>query len=178
MKIHAMIDLETLGTKNDTTILSLGAVKFDPFSDSDPAPGIYFKLDVEQQNELGRSIDQDTIDWWQKQDPVVREEAFSDDNREKLETVLAELNRFLVGVDSIWAQGAVFDIGILEHLYQQLKTPVPWHFWQIRDSRTLFKLLPENPRPNKFDQAHNALVDAYYQAKGVQRAYELLGVTE
>ena len=90
--------------------------------------------------------------------------------------MLAELNRFIVGVDQIWAQGAVFDIGILENLYQQLNTPVNWHYWQIRDSRTLFALLKQDPRPANFDQAHNALVDAYHQARGVQRAFELLGV--
>ena len=31
MKTHAMIDIETLGTEPDCVVLSVGAVKFNPF---------------------------------------------------------------------------------------------------------------------------------------------------
>ena len=32
MKTHAMIDIETLGTEPDCVVLSVGAVKFDPYT--------------------------------------------------------------------------------------------------------------------------------------------------
>jgi hypothetical protein len=41
MTIHAMIDLETLSTKLDTVILTLGAVKFDPYSKAEPSEPLY-----------------------------------------------------------------------------------------------------------------------------------------
>ena len=35
-----MLDLETLGTRPGCVILTLGAVKFDPYSLREPGPGI------------------------------------------------------------------------------------------------------------------------------------------
>ena len=35
--IHAMIDLETLSTNPDATILTVGGVKFDPYTNIEPA---------------------------------------------------------------------------------------------------------------------------------------------
>jgi 3' exoribonuclease, RNase T-like len=169
--MDVVIDLETLGVKADTTILTLGAIKFDPYSSDEPGPGIYLKPEVDRQSELGRSHCGSTLEWWSKQAAAVREEAFDEENRIPLEQMISELNRFLVGANAIWAQGSVFDIGILENLYQQLGHPIPWNFWQIRDSRTLFKLVPEDPRPKDRNQAHNALADCYYQALGIQEVY-------
>ena len=36
MATHAMIDIETLGTEPDSVVLSAGAVKFNPFTLTDP----------------------------------------------------------------------------------------------------------------------------------------------
>ena len=40
--IHAMIDLETLSTNPNATILTVGGVKFDPYTSEEPAEGMYF----------------------------------------------------------------------------------------------------------------------------------------
>ena len=39
--MHGMIDLETLGTSPDTVILTLGAIKFDPYTNVEPSDGLY-----------------------------------------------------------------------------------------------------------------------------------------
>ena len=49
MSTHAMIDIETLGTMSNSVILSVGAVKFDPFKSDDPHDGRHWKLDVDAQ---------------------------------------------------------------------------------------------------------------------------------
>ena len=41
MAIHGMIDLETLGVEPDSVIITLGAIKFNPFSDDEPDKGLY-----------------------------------------------------------------------------------------------------------------------------------------
>jgi len=46
-----MIDLETLGVEPDSVIITLGAVKFNPFSDEEPNRGLYLRCDVEEQSE-------------------------------------------------------------------------------------------------------------------------------
>lgn len=176
MSTSIMLDLETLGTRPDCVILTLGAIKFDPFSEKEPGPGIYFRLDIEDQLAKGRTVDDSTIEWWAQQDPKVREEAMGEGGeRVDIAKLKYELNKFLVGVDYIWAQGPAFDIVILEDLYRSQGWGFPWHFWQIRDSRTLFGVHGD-PREAGRDQAHNALMDCYYQAIGVQKIYNQLGI--
>jgi hypothetical protein len=167
-----MIDLETLGTKYDAVVLSIGAVKFDPYSDAEPSQAFYMKLNVDEQVALGREIHPDTVNWWSQQKPEVREEALSDDNRESLEDFSKGLNKFLVGCNDIWAHGPAFDIVIIEDLYRQLGKPIPWQFWQIRDSRTLFNLTVDPRKSMNMGEAHNALADCIYQAKGVQQVFK------
>jgi hypothetical protein len=173
--MDVMLDLETLGTKSDTVILTLGAVKFNPFNTDMPGPGFYVRPDVDEQLARGRSYDEGTLLWWNEQDPVVREEALGTDGRISIEQMMADLNRFLVGVDNIWAQGPVFDISILENIYSQWGWPCPWHHWRIRDSRTLFGVHGD-PRVKNKQGLHNALEDCVSQAQGVQQTYARLGL--
>jgi len=176
MTSHVMLDLETLGTRPDCVILTLGAIRFDPYSKQEPGPGIYFRLNIENQLSVGRTVDDSTIEWWAQQDPRVRDEAMGEsDDRVDISKLKYELNRFLVGVEYIWAQGPAFDIVILENLYRSQNWGLPWHFWQIRDSRTLFGVHGD-PREKQRDQAHNALMDCYYQAIGVQKIYHDLNL--
>jgi len=178
MTTAVMLDLETLGTRPDCVIMTLGAVKFDPFNpDREPGPGIYMRMDIEQQLALGRTVDDSTIEWWAQQDPRVRAEAWEDGDRSSIQDLKRELNRFLVGVEDIWSQGPVFDIAILEDLYRSQTWGFPWNFWQIRDSRTLFKVHGD-PRARGRDQAHNALLDCVYQAEAVQQIYQRLAIVK
>lgn len=171
-----MIDLETLSTRPNAVILSLGAVKFDPFSERiDAENGLDMRVDVDQQTQLGRDVQESTLEWWSRQPAEVRDDALSDHGRIDLNSFVKNLNRFLVGVDNIWCQGPVFDIVILENLYAQLEQPVPWQYWQIRDSRTLFGVHGD-PRDRLRNLAHNALMDCVYQAIGVQQIFQRLGI--
>ena len=97
--IHAMIDLETLSTNPNATILTVGGVKFDPYTSEEPAEGMYFRVDVNSQTSMGRDVMQETVDWWSKQPKEISDEAFSDDNRVSLNDMIKEINKFSVGVD-------------------------------------------------------------------------------
>lgn len=174
MTIHAMIDLETLHTTPQATVLTVGGVKFNPFDSSEPHSEFYFKLDIDSQN---REVSDDTIAWWGRQDPKVQEEAFSSENRVSMETFLDSLPKWMVGVDVLWGHGYGFDITIIEDMLRQCNKSIPWQFWQVMDSRTLFNLCKIDPRKQMQTDLHNALADAYYQAKSVQVAYKELGVT-
>tara|TARA_B100000780_G_scaffold118177_1_gene82928 strand:+ start:322 stop:858 length:537 start_codon:yes stop_codon:yes gene_type:complete len=176
MSIHAMIDLETLDTKPSCQILSMGCVKFNPLTNDEPNSELYIKPDIDQQDKLGRTTSDSTIEWWSKQDPKAMEEAFSEDGRMNLQMMLEQLNKWLVGVDVIWGHGYGFDITILEDLYRNMDTPIPWQFWQIKDSRTLLSACKVDPRKAMQSDLHNALADAYFQAKSVQVAYKELGI--
>jgi len=174
-KIHTMIDIETLGFRPSTCILSVGAIKFDPYSNAEPGPGFYMKFDVDAQMALGRTTDESTLTWWGEQNETVRNEAMGDDGREPLDTCMDALHKFVWGSDIVWAQGPTFDMVILENLYAMKGKTVPWQFYQVRDSRTIFTM-GVDPEMNKGNDAHNALADAYWQAKGVQNVYRKLGI--
>lgn len=166
-----MLDIETLGTRPECVILTLGAVKFNPFDiDVEPGPGLYMRIDVDEQLALGREVQEETLQWWMNQAEDVREEALGESDRVSLDTMYKDLNRFLVGAKNIWCQGPAFDMVILENIYRQCGWPTPWQFWQIRDSRTLFGVHGD-PRVKGKVGLHNALEDCVSQAKGVQQVY-------
>jgi hypothetical protein len=173
MTKHLMVDLETMAVSPRTVVLTLGAVTFNPFTD-EIYDELYFKVDLDDQDKLGREIDPNTLDWWAKQNPEVMEEAFSPDDRVPLEKAIDQFHKFAWGCDKFWSHGAVFDLMIIEDIYRQLQRPIPWEFWRLRDTRTLFDIA--DPEMEKsVTQQHNALFDAIRQAKGVQTVYRKLG---
>jgi hypothetical protein len=178
MATHGMIDLETLDVTPTATVLSLGAVKFDPFSDTEPHSELYLKISVDDQDRLSRTTSDKTIEWWSQQDPAVMEEAFDQTDAVTVEEALRQLNKWCVGVDEIWAQGYGFDITMLEDMYRSTGKPIPWQFWQISDARTITKRMPRDPRKDMQTNLHNALADAYFQAKSVQIMFKHHGWTK
>ncbi len=171
--ISVMLDIETIGCKPDSIILNLGALKFDPRVPDSMGSGLYLKLDVNEQIQMGRTMDDATIDWWSKQSEEIKKETFSDEGRCSIDDALHDLTKFLVNVDEIWSQGPVFDIGILENLYRQKMIPIPWNYWIIRDCRTLFQIHGDK-RKHTVNTLHNVFEDCVVQAKAVQEVFKNL----
>jgi exodeoxyribonuclease VIII len=159
----------------NAVVLSLGAVHFNPYGNG-YGDKLYFRINIDDQDALGREVDPNTITWWSQQDPVVMEEAFSPDNRISLVDAIDQFHKFAWGCDAFWAHGSIFDIVIIENIYKQLGKPVPWQYWQIRDTRTLFDLGvdPDMPKGGK----HDALQDAIRQSVGVQTVYAKLKIRQ
>ena len=174
--IHATIDLETIDTCPGATVLSVGGVKFNPKDDSEPHSELYFKVCIDDQDRLGRSVSDDTLEWWSKQDPKIMNEAFDQTGAISVDDALKKLSKFSVGIDTFWGQGYGFDYTIMEDMFRNGGKHIPWNFWQIRDSRTLFACCENDPRKLIQNDLHNALADAYYQSKAIQIAYKELGV--
>jgi len=92
--IHAMIDLETLSTNPDATILTVGGVKFNPHNSIEPSQGMYFRVDVDSQTAMGREVMQETLDWWSTQPAEISEEALGDKNRISLDEMVKTINKW------------------------------------------------------------------------------------
>ena len=116
--IHAMIDLETLSTNPEAVILTVGGVKFDPYSSVEPSQGMYFRVDVDSQTAKGRDVMQETLDWWNTQPKEIMEEALGDKDRVGLDEMIKTINKWSVGVDVFWCQGPLFDYAILQNIYK------------------------------------------------------------
>ena len=178
MVTHAVIDLETYGQDPDAVVLTVGAVKFDPFTSKKPYDEFYHRLDINAQLELERTTSQATEDWWAKQPNEAIMEAFHDDDRIDPADMLRALRKWYVGVEIIWAQGAHFDIVILENLCKMYKVPEPWAFWQVHCSRPIFRLMSTDPRRKYKSLRHHALEDCKIQARSIQDVYKYLGITQ
>lgn len=174
-KTDVMIDMETLATSTDAAILTIGAVKFDPFGKDVEEPdmeSLYLRVDQDSCDELGLVVNDATVEWWSKQDPAAQEEAFSEEGRIHIADAFQQLYKFCWGAQRVWSNGSVFDIMICEHVYGKLQKAVPWQFWQIRDCRTVYDLGINPKRPPVLK--HHALEDAWNQAVGVQNVYNAL----
>jgi len=174
-KTDIMIDLETLATSTDAAILTIGAVKFDPLGKDVEEPdmdSLYLRVDLDSCDEIGLVTNDDTIEWWSKQDPAAQAEAFSEVDRIHIRDAFEQLYKFCWGAKRVWSNGSVFDIMICEHVYKKIGKAIPWQFWQIRDVRTIFDLGINPNRPPVLK--HHALEDAWNQAVGVQNVYNTL----
>lgn len=171
--MHLMIDLEGLATGPDTCILTIAAQAFDPFGHGHYEQSYYARVTLESQPD--RAIDQGTIDWWATQPAIVRDEAFNEEGRIPLDQALDELGKLIWHSKLIWAQGPTYDMNILEHAYKSYRKPLPWKYYMVRDSRTVFSLWPDQPIP---PTTHHALEDCRRQIGMLQNTLRHLKVTE
>ena len=170
-----MIDVETLSKRVDATILSIAAVRFDPRGGvrvDIPDEDIFTtKINLNQD----RHIDPDTLTWWLGQSEAARDEVFG--GISTLRVSLSNLSKFLLDYNrgdlKVWAQGAnSFDIPILEHAYTQVGFSVPWKYYNVRDTRTVYDLAGDNRR--LADVSHVAWKDAAQQCCRVQENVQKL----
>jgi len=170
-----MIDLETLATSTDAAILTIGAVKFDPFGKDLQEPSMdsfYVKVDLDSCDEIGLVTSDDTIAWWANQEQAAQDEAFSPEGRIHIRDAFNQLYKFCWGAQRVWSNGAGFDVVICETVFKRIEKAVPWNFWQVRDVRTAFDLGINPNRPPVLK--HHALEDAWNQAVGIQNVYGTL----
>lgn len=171
MTTWAMVDLETLDTRPEGQILTIGGVKFDPFNSKDPFDEFYYRFNIDEQEQLGRTVSESTLEWWGRQDDEIIEEAFGPDNRTDCTDIMKALKKWYVGCDRIWSQGEM-DTVMLEHMCHQLDQPVPWPFWCVENLRTLLNRMPRDPRKDIEFAAHNALEDCKGQVYALRKAFE------
>lgn len=171
-----MIDIETLDITPTAAVLTVGACKFDPYSSREPTHKQLWLPEIELQLSAGRTASDETLAWWSKQDKHIREATFTEDGRMPLEQFFAELNKYLVGIKKIWCQGPQFDMVIIDNLFNQFEHHRNWAHWQIMDCRTIFNMMPKDPRKEVQQNLHSADNDAYWQAVCVQKTYKAFGI--
>lgn len=172
-----MLDLETLGTRPGSVILSIGAVRFD-------ANGIkerpfYQVIDIESSLSYGLTIEGAALRWWLQKPPEAQEVLSAPGA--SLPRVLQNFSEWLRGVENdapwegyLWAKGPSFDCALLEAAYARIGWPIPWRFTHERCVRTIIaenEWMPEVPL-GPGEVAHHALTDARRQAQLVVNLWE------
>lgn len=168
MTHHIMIDLETMGNTPTAAITSIGAVLFDPYGNW---IGDAFHTHVSLESCLlnGLTMDASTVLWWLGQSEAARKTLIDGQpGASNLREALHALASFMPSGATPWCNGASFDFAILIHAYRRIEKPVPWEYWKERDLRTLKGLNPDM-KIQRDGIHHNALDDARYQARLVQR---------
>ena len=172
-----MIDIETLSTKPNALILTIGAVKFSRNKDIEPleiTTNFYKRIDIKSCKKLGMDIDNDTVQWWNKQSKDVRYEAIENKDRQNIKDVLIELSQFVKDCQYIWANSPSFDCVILENAYRLCELEIPWKFWNLRDCRTIYDLGNTSLKSIVKETKHNSLEDCYNQILCLNKAYKNL----
>ena len=167
-----MIDIETIGVAPGATILTIAAQSFDPLGTGYYNQQYYARITLESQE--NRTIDQSTIDWWATQ-PEAQAEAFCEEGRIDLDQALDSLGKLIWHSNFIWCQGPTFDCTILEHAYKSYNKPIPWQYYKVRDSRTVFSLWPGLPKP---PVSHHALEDCRRQIALLQTTLKHFNIKE
>lgn len=162
---YVMIDLETLDTTRSSVILSIGAVRFDATNILDE---MYSEVNIDDQLKLGRKVSGRTICWWHDQNDLAKKVFETNEGAPRLASALAKLGGFVIPGDTVWGNGASFDIGILEDAYDCLEINTPWQFHEVRCYRTFKELFPDVRKEAQPAVEHNALCDARAQALHMQ----------
>lgn len=167
-----MIDIEGLATGPDATILTIAAQTFDPLTRGYFEHKYYARVTLESQED--RQIEQGTIDWWATQKEA-QAEAFAEEGRIPLKQALEELHKLCWKCNRIWMNGPTYDANILEHAYKSYGMALPWQYYKIRDTRTIYGLVPSL---QKYPASHHALEDCRRQIDLLHDALEYLKVRE
>ena len=161
--MHVMVDLETMSSRHDASIVSMGACVFD-------ARGVgktfYRNIDLSSCQRLGLHIDANTVMWWLGQSEAARVSILV--NRIELSEALLDFSRWITensaGSDArVWGNGATFDNVILRNAHNVCGIKAPWSYRGDRCYRTMINMLPPAAL-QRTGVAHNALDDAVYQA--------------
>lgn len=170
-----MVDLETLGTRQDAIVLEISAVEFNCHT-GEIGEVFDAKLDIDEQVQYRRSLNCETLQWWFKQDEEARKNIFDEDVdiiRFNIPWELAEFSNFVERCNNkcnsdsdrrvvkLWGNGSLFDLGILQNMYETYlpNMKLPWKFWAVNDVRTIVDLNPDVKRNCKFDGTPHCAVD-------------------
>lgn len=171
---HIMLDLETLSSKKDAAIVSIGAIRFDLEEPFDLGNSFHIAIDVEQSQKLGLRVDASTAKWWMKQSEAARK--IFDAPAESLPVALIRFGDFVNEVrDSfVWGNGSTFDNVILRNAYEACDIPCPWAYKRDLCFRTVRWLF--NPKKIEVGVEHDALDDAKSQALSFMAAIKALKI--
>jgi len=171
-----MVDIETLSTEPNATILTIGCCLFDPrgfdTEESIKAEGRCLNIGpitVESNEKAGRHISGSTVTWWFGQtDAAIK--ALVQGEQIALSKALYYLwgfvDKYPVKVNHVCANSPNFDCTILESACRAVGQPWPFKFFQYLDQRTIkMAAYPDGDCPAiGVGTAHNAMDDAIRQA--------------
>jgi hypothetical protein len=174
---HVMLDLETMGKRSNSAIISIGAVEFN-INTGEIGNEFYTRVDLQSCLDVGLKINASTVYWWLTQNEKARQEVAKGGNN--IATALLAFENWYSKLNDdiqLWGNGSRFDIGMLEDAYIACGYhKMPWNFRNERDLRTLVSFAPEIKERvlNEFNGIkHHPIDDAKIQIKYASEIWNL-----
>lgn len=140
-----IFDVETLGKRSNSVILSMAAIHFEPTkkpSFEELKSNVFFvKLDAEDQMlRLKRSTTRSTIDWWAKQCENVKKKSFYPNQQDVIfeegyEMLRTWVKQFNDNKSWVWARGNLDQL-VMDDIEEQLGIEPVFPYARWRDVRT------------------------------------------
>lgn len=188
-KIHFMLDIETLGVGPNAVITEIACAPFmlekqgedggvirEFFFDDFPNNFYHTRVDVRKQTENGRSMDQQSVNWWISQNIGKFTDFFV--VAPSPDFVAEGFTNFLLSVAKqcsivVWARDPDFDCVLMRNFLESYELKIPWSYSQTRSHRTLLDVSGKlNTRHPTF--AHNADIDCLLQIKTTIQSFDKL----
>jgi hypothetical protein len=176
--VHIMVDCETFGTLPGSALRSIGAVTFDPHGNEQQEQSFYCNIDRTSCEAAGLKIDPDTEHWWNQPERLEAQAALLHDPWD-LRYAAFHFEAWWLSQQAthLWCNGACFDEPIIRVAFAAVDRKIPWKYWNVRDTHTIWDIAGVNPKNvSREGVAHNALADARHQARCVTLAYQRLGL--
>ncbi|NJN63731.1 MAG: 3'-5' exoribonuclease [Acidobacteria bacterium] len=179
---HIAIDLETLSTRPNAAVVSIGWAVFDKAGITAQCAYILRDWDFYR-----RHVDANTVAWWMRQSDEARAFSFQSEkpvgsDRVVVMTVTAldllcqEIMEH--EVEYVWSSPSSFDLPILSSLYADSYIKCPWNRRQERDGRTLRALAAQtigDAAKIESEVEHHPMHDAIALAKSVIQNARVVG---
>jgi len=189
-RIDIMVDLETLGLKDNATVFQVSAVMFD-ISNGKIKSGFNKIIDIEKEDMV---VDGSTIKWWLKTDKELLDKLINDDNSLPASSVWQLFNSWIsceVGNNDLssknvylWGNGILFDNQKVKTQMEKFGIKYPIHYTNDRDVRTILDLACDKTSfscdkikasvSDESETKHDALDDCRYQVRLVSFCYDIL----
>ena len=161
-----MVDIETLSTDMNATIVQLAAVKFN----LDKGIHDSFMVNIlPEPKKYNTHVSKSTLEWWMKQPKEVRMSWQKD--QVELPEALTKFNAWLDKFPKSWmyCNGLSFDFPVIRWAYSQTGLKQNWDYWKEVDSRTINSLFDYRLPPGN---THNALDDVTHQANHLLKLFK------
>ena len=181
-----MVDIETLGTGVDSTIIQISAIAFD--IETGKELSVFNQIADISKNE-NMKVDGSTIKWWLNTDKELLHTLLNSGDLSS-DDVLELFHKWLKGhaLDMkfvyLWGNGILFDNKMIEHQMKNIGLDYPIFYRNDRDVRTIVDLtcarrgITEQKLKDSFKDytlvAHNALDDVRFQIRLVTSCYHEL----
>lgn len=180
-----MLDIETLGTKPGSVIVTLGVCRFS-LDDDFVTDKQEIVINVGTSEKAGMTMSAGTVLWWMGQGEEARSRMADNAKSISLTNALSKLSDYVSATRTknfrnrinIWANDPDFDIVNTNAAYDAIGALPPWQFWESRSMRTIeelgqrlfsFNKKVDFPRTGTH---HAADDDAEYQARVVQEIFK------